>query len=145
MHIMIARCLSHTTHICMLYACNHTVGSSNLFHMLSLYMGMMVPYIETLWFTGLKLQSHFAGRVVGSVVGSLVLVTVIVTVISIYLFFTWRRKQKVKELQMDIFARYVSCLYSQNCGLHDCPFFLKTWEYSERSRVRDVQYGNTIS
>ena len=43
--------------------------------------------------------------------GSVVAIGVIIlTVVLIYLFYTWRNKQKIKNLQMDIFARYVSML-----------------------------------
>ena len=125
------------------YNCNNTVGRSEL-----------SPYghvgtLPTYKLSNTQTQSHrviFAGRVVGSVMGSLVLAAVIVTMISIYLFFMWRRKQRVKMLQMDIFARCVSCLCSQNCALHmSVHYFPQTWEYSQRWRVRDVQQGNTIS
>ena len=93
--------------------------SSEQFHTLRLlgHVGLLVPFIDTV-------QKYIvAGRVAGSVVGGLVLVAAIVTVISIYFFFMWRRKQRVKKLQMDIFARYISCLYSQYFAVHDCLLF----------------------
>lgn len=49
------------------------------------------------------------GIIVGAVVGGLVQVcALILMVVSIYLLLKWRKKQRVKSLQMDILARYGS-------------------------------------
>ena len=63
-------------------------------------------------------KGNNGGRIAGAVVGSVVAVGVIIlTVVLIYLFFTWRNRQKVKNLQMDIFARYVSMPICIQCYL----------------------------
>ena len=60
------------------------------------------------FFIGTDSKSSVGGRVAGAVVGILVLIgAAVVTVVSIYLFTKWKRKQRVENLQMDIFAMYV--------------------------------------
>lgn len=60
------------------------------------------------FFIGTDSKSAVGGRVAGAMVGIVVLIGApIVTVISIYLFTKWKRKRRVENLQMDIFAMYV--------------------------------------
>ena len=65
-------------------------------------------YCLITFFMSIDSKSAVGGRVAGAVVGILVLIgAAIVTVVSIYLFTKWKRKQRVENLQMDIFAMYV--------------------------------------
>ena len=52
-------------------------------------------------------KDSVGGIVAGTVVGGLVLLGAIIgLVVSGYIYFKWRAKRRLKNLQIDIFARY---------------------------------------
>lgn len=70
--------------------------------------GNHTMFLLMTFFIGADSKSAVGGRVAGAMVGIVVLMGApIVTVVSIYLFIKWKRKRRVENLQMDIFAMYV--------------------------------------